>query len=162
MKYDLKSSPMKDLMYQGILCQKLHISKLLTSILHLTMVDRNTALWRKQERLFCCYFYMFQTIPIFQLHGHIHINKTTSASMCHAMIYLVISSLSFTSTHTHTYAHINIILQPLSQKYLDSASQIQKTGCKATVISSILCLTMFISSRDKRIKTPLLYCQRAN
>lgn len=34
---------------------KLRINKLLTSILNLKIVNRNTALWRKQERFSCCY-----------------------------------------------------------------------------------------------------------
>lgn len=82
-------------------------------------------------------------MTVIQLHGYVHINQTTSDSMCHVMIYLVISSLSHTSTHCHTCTHINIILPRLSQKRLDTASQVLETGCKVAVIRSILCLTIF-------------------
>jgi len=120
----------------------------LTSILHLKMVDRNSTV-EKARSFSAAIFCMFKIMLIIQLHGHIHTKKTTSASACHVMIYIVISSFSHTSMHTHTYAYINIIFQLLSQKYLDYASQIRKTGCKATVISSVLSFTMFVSSRHQ-------------
>lgn len=68
-------------------------------------------------------------------------------------------------THKHTVSHMH------THKYYSSAliskifgyciTSTENLRCKATAISSILCLTIFVFSRDKRrIKTPLSYCQK--
>lgn len=84
----------------------------LTSILHLKMVDRETALWRKQERFFCCYFLYVQNnvnYPATWTHTH----KPDYLSYYVSCNDLSCNFLSLSHKHTHSYVH--------AHKYYSSA-----------------------------------------
>lgn len=85
---------------ENIVLKIMYKQTVLTLIFYLKMVNRKTALWRKQERFFCCNFLYVQNNannPAIWTHS---INQTF---LRYVMIYVIISS--FTQEHTLTHIH---------------------------------------------------------